>query len=140
MGSVNLGNLTFLTLVSDVNTPPSVTGYSGLRLTIPGSVTLPPLGEFSDLSASGVTVYGYIRLTSDGTSFEWLMTPTPDPNLAKVDALVSGGWTSQTSRQGYLSQANYLLGQGITNAVLWPGLKNFYDWAQADLIAKGWHL
>lgn len=137
MGNINLGTLTFLTLRADVNTPAIYTQYDGLRLTVPQSVTLPPQGEYSTLQASGVTVYGYIRTAPDG-SLEWLMTPQQDPVVAQIDTLVAGGWTDQPARTGYANQAKYLLGQGITSAVLWPGLKSFYDWAKADLVAKGW--
>jgi hypothetical protein len=136
MATVNLGNLTFLTLVSDVSTPAQFVQYNGLRLTIPEAIPLPPLGEYSTMTASGITVYGATRNGAGG--LEWLMTAAVDPDQVRVDAIPVGGWASPVARAGYLDQAKYLAGQGITGATLWPGLKNFYDWAQADLTAKGW--
>lgn len=137
MADINLGNLTFLTLVADMSTPAEYTQYNGLTLTIPEAVSLPPLGEYFSLTASGITVHGSTRAGLNG--MEFLMTAATDPDLLKVDEVPgAAGWSSQTSREGYLSQAKYLKGQGVTGPVLWPGLKNFYDWAQQDLMAKGW--
>ncbi len=137
MATIDLGDLTFLTLRADMGTPPEHVQFDGLRLTIPSSVTLPQLGEYSTLAASGVTVYGFTRAGLDG--LEWQMTAPQDPDLAMVDAVPGpAGWADEGARQGYLQQAKYLKGQGITAAVLWPGLTNFYNWTAADLAAKGW--
>lgn len=139
MATIDLGTLTFLTLRAEMGvTPGSYEQYNGLSLTIPGNVTLPPLGEQSILTASGVTVYGYTR-TSPGGGLEWLMTAPVDPAIALTDAIPGpDGWDDEPARVGYYQQAKYLLGVGVSGATLWPGLKNFYDWAKADLVAKGW--
>jgi hypothetical protein len=137
MWTVDLGQLTTLTLVADALTPAPVTGLNGTQLNLPSSVQLPPPGQYATLTGSGVTLYGYTRMNSAG-NLEWLMTPQTDPTLSKVDTIPVGGWSNQAARQGYASQARYLQGQGITAAVLWSGLQNFYNWAQADLAAKGW--
>jgi hypothetical protein len=137
MGTLDLGNPITLTLRTDMNTPAQHLQYEGLKLTVPEGVAIPPLGEFSTLKAFGVTVHGFVRTSPTG--LEWLIGPIPDPSLALVDAIPGpGGWGNQGARQGYLAQANYLLGAGISGAVLWPGLANFYNWAAADLAAKGW--
>jgi hypothetical protein len=135
--TVDLGQLTTLTLVADAATPAPVTGLNGTQLNLPSSIQLPPLGQYASLTGSGITLYGYTRMNPAG-NIEWLMTPQTDPTLSTIDAIPIGGWSDQTARQGYASQARYLQGQGITGSVLWPGLKNFYNWAQADLTAKGW--
>lgn len=138
MPVIDLGTLTFVTLVADVNTPPEYTQYNGLQLSIPSSIPLPPLGTFVTLKASGVTVHGSTRLNNN--KIELLMTAAVDPNWAKVDAIPGvGGWTDQIARQGFFDHAQYLAGQGITAAALWPGLTDFYNWVRADLVAKGWH-
>ncbi len=137
MGTLNLGNPTRLKIRTDENTPPEHVQYEGVELFVPEGMAIPPYGEYSDLHAFGVVVYGYVRVAPDG--LEWLIGPTPDPSLALVDAIPGpGGWADEGARQGYLNQANYLLGQGISGAVLWPGLQRFYNWALADASAKGW--
>jgi hypothetical protein len=137
MGTIDLGNPTFLTFRVDMNTPAGQEVYDGIKLTIPEATALPPLGEQSDLHAFGVTVYGSTRLAING-DLEFLIGQPVDPAVASTDAIPVGGWTDQAARVGYYNQAKYLLGAGVTGAVLWPGLKNFYNWAQADLMAKGW--
>lgn len=135
MGSINLGTPTTLTLRTDGSTPSQHLAYEGLGLTIPDGMELPPPGEASDLTAFGVTVYGVVRVASGGV-LEFLIGPIPQ---SPVDSIPGpGGWDDEGARVGYLAQANYLLGQGITAPVLWPGLQNFYNWAAADLAAKGW--
>lgn len=138
MATINLGNLTFVTLRSDLQTPAQFTQFEGLRLSIPEAVTLPALGEYSTMTASGVTVFGFTR-TGAGGDLEWLMTPQVDPALAKVNDIPGvGGWSDPTAKAGYLSQGKALQGLGVSAATLWPGLTNFYNWARADLMAKGW--
>jgi hypothetical protein len=134
---INLGQLTTLTLIADMSTPAEFVALHGTRLTLPESVTLPPIGEYSEMSGSGITVYGATRM--NGPELEWVMTAAIDPALVEVDKIPgAGGWDAPVARQGYFDQAKYLQGQGITGAVLWPGLMNFYEWAKQDLIAKGW--
>ena len=137
MTTIDLGQLVNVTLVSDANTPPEYIQYNGVRLTLPGSVILPPPGEYFTMIGSGVVVHGSTRVVANG--FEFVMTAAVDPDLAQVNAIPTGGWASAVARDGYLSNAKYLKGQGITTADLWPGLKNFYDWVVLDLQAKGWH-
>lgn len=137
MATIDLGTLTALTLRADMQTPAQFTSLDGLRLNLPGSVVLPPPGEYSTLTGNGITVYGYTRTAPDG-SFEWLMTAQQDQVLSQVQALVPGGWTNTTSRDGYVSQAKFLLGAGISGAQLWPGLQNFVSWVIAEMVARGW--
>lgn len=139
MGNINLGNFATVTLTADMQTPAQFVGLDKLRLTVPDVVgPLPPPGEFSTLSGQGVTVHGYLKPDPNG-GWLFMMTAAADPSLAKVDTIPGpGGWADTAARDGYLSQGNYLLGQGITGPVLWPGLTNFYSWTKADLLAKGW--
>lgn len=132
--AVNLGNPTWLTLVTDSSTPAGLAQYAGRIIGIPAGVTLPT--TYDTITVSGVTVPGYARPAPGGNGMEWVMQPATDPNIAALNAIPGpGGWTDTAARDTYANIGRALLGVGVSGADVRGGLKQLYDAAVANYVA-----
>lgn len=122
---LDLGNPIWLQLVANAETPAALAGYAGRLLAIPAGTPIPT--GIDTLIVSGVTVPGYHALA--GAQHTWVMTPTPDPNVAALNTIPgSGGWVRAASRTTYADIGMALLSLGVPSADVRTGLAELY-WA-----------
>lgn len=109
--TIELANNTWLTLVSDANTPANLTQYAGIRLLLaPADVArFPPPGVPDVLTVLGVNVPGYWRPAANG-GYEWVMSAAVSPIAAALNRVPGAdGWAAPSARATYSSMGSTLL-------------------------------
>lgn len=124
----------WITLVADGQTPAQFTQYAGRIIGLPHD-TVAPTG-YDVLTVSGLSIPG--RAQQVAGNWQWVMGPAADPLIVALDAIPgAGGWRSPQARQVYLDQGSALLRDyGVSGSTLLPGLKNFYDAAVQEHLAR----
>jgi hypothetical protein len=132
--AVVAGNPVWVTLKANAQTPAGLTQYAERIVGLPEG-TVAPAG-YDVLTVSGLSIPGTAQQIAG--QWTWLMGPAQDPLITALDAIPgAGGWSSPSARQVYLDQGAALLRDyGVTAATLLPGLKQFYDAAVAEHLAR----
>lgn len=132
---IDLGDQQWIVLVTDTDTPANLAVYAGRIVGVPVGVQLPALGTLDTITIQGITLNGYLRLSSGGV-LEWVMAAPLNPNVVAVNAIpATGSWTDLAARQVYYTIGQQLLGLGVSGVDLRAGLKALYDAAVADAVA-----
>jgi hypothetical protein len=132
---LDLGDPNWIVLVADTDTPAGLTQFAGRIIGVPQDQTMPPDGKLDSIIVGGLTVSGYLRLSSAGFH-EWVMAPPLNPNVTAINAIPARGeWTDLDARNVYYSIGSALLGLGVPGTNLRVGLKQLYDAAVSDTYA-----
>lgn len=130
---IDLGNPTWVTLVSDSGTPAELAQYAGIRLLWPEGMALPPLAVPNTLIILGVQVPGFAREGSPG--LEWVMTPAGDPVVQALNTIPgSDGWANPAAKDVYQNLGGALLAKGFTLTEARVGLTQLYTAAVSNFV------
>jgi hypothetical protein len=135
--AVDLGNMQWLVVIADVDTPPEFVQYNNRIVGVPVGVVLPPFGQIDSITIQGITLWGYLRPSAGGYN-QWVMGAAPNANQIAIDVIPGiGHWTltGDPGRAVYYELGQALLGMGVSGVELRAGLKRFYDAAVADYVA-----
>jgi hypothetical protein len=125
--------LTWITLVSDAETPEAALPYAGRVVGVrPEDATALGSGPGSPGWLYGVR--GYLRTAAAGGTLEWLMTAAVDSATRTWLANLPGGlgWVDATARSRYATLFRTLLDAGITNTDVRAALAVAYTNAVAN--------
>lgn len=124
----DIADLTFITMVGDVDTPLELRTHIGKVVGVPDSTAL----------SNATKLYGLPgRARQQLGVWEWVLGTEQDRLATLIDSIPGGSWASAEARQTYVQLGRQLTQRGITVAQARTALTNAYNAALLDKTTRG---
>lgn len=123
-----IADLTFITMVGDVDTPVELRPSIGKVVGIPSANGL----------SNATKLYGLPgRARQQLGEWQWVLGTEQDRLATLIDSIPGGSWASAEARQTYVQLGRQLTQRGITVAQARTALTNAYNAAVLDKTTRG---